>query len=282
MRFTHIDINFDIRYEGHQNCPKILSMNILRVFSDHHLWRQNWRQYLWTSLCQFNFFVNLLHSLGVWIFDIWHLFDNLTSFWYFGSKSPMGPIAHVSHTPVPHCPSIPLSTWPIPLVPHTPLWTSLCQFNFFVNLLHSLGVWIFDIWHLFDNLTSFWYFGSKLPMGPIAHVSHTPVPHCPSIPLSTWPIPLVPHTPLWTSLCQFNFFVNLLHSLGVWIFDIWHLFDNLTSFWYFGSKLPMGPIAHVSHTPVPHCPSIPLSTWPIPLCEPHCVNLIFLWTSSIV
>ena len=37
MRFTHIDVNFDIRYEGHQNCPKILSMNILRVFSDHHL-----------------------------------------------------------------------------------------------------------------------------------------------------------------------------------------------------------------------------------------------------
>ena len=26
------------------------------------------------------------------------------------------------------------------------------------------------------------------------------------------------------------FFVNLLHSPGVWIFDIWHLFDNLTSF----------------------------------------------------
>ena len=29
MRFTHIDINFDVRYEGHQNCPKILSMDIL-------------------------------------------------------------------------------------------------------------------------------------------------------------------------------------------------------------------------------------------------------------
>ena len=37
MRFTDIDINFDVRYEGHQNCPKILSMNILSVFSDHHL-----------------------------------------------------------------------------------------------------------------------------------------------------------------------------------------------------------------------------------------------------
>ena len=37
MRFTDIDINFDVRYEGHQNCLKILSMNILSVFSDHHL-----------------------------------------------------------------------------------------------------------------------------------------------------------------------------------------------------------------------------------------------------
>ena len=158
MRFTDIDTNFDVRYEGHQNCLKILSMNILSVFSDHHLWRQNWREYLWTSLCQFNFFVNLLHSLGVWFFDIWHLFDNLTSFWYFGSKSPMGPlspcgsypctpllmhpiahvahtpctpcapIAHVPHTPVPYTPSgphcpypcTPLPMWPIPPVPHCP------------------------------------------------------------------------------------------------------------------------------------------------------------------
>ena len=37
MRFTDIDINFDVKYEGQQNCPKILSMDILRVFSDHHM-----------------------------------------------------------------------------------------------------------------------------------------------------------------------------------------------------------------------------------------------------
>ena len=37
MRFTDIDVNFDITYEGHQNCPKILSMNILRAFGDHHV-----------------------------------------------------------------------------------------------------------------------------------------------------------------------------------------------------------------------------------------------------
>ena len=28
------------------------------------------------------------------------------------------------------------------------------------------------------------------------------------------------------------FFVNLLHSLCVWLFDIWHLFDILISFWH--------------------------------------------------
>ena len=83
MRFTHIDINFDVKYEGHQNCSKTLSMHILRVFGHHHMWHQNWRQYVWTSLCQFIFFVNLLHSRCVWLFDIWHLFDNLTSFWQF-------------------------------------------------------------------------------------------------------------------------------------------------------------------------------------------------------
>ena len=37
MRFTHIEVNFDVRYEGHQNCPKRLSMDILRAFSDHDM-----------------------------------------------------------------------------------------------------------------------------------------------------------------------------------------------------------------------------------------------------
>ena len=81
MRFTHIDVNFDVKYEGHQNCSKTLSMHIFRVFGHHHMWHQNWRQYVWTSLCQFIFFVNLLHSPCVWLFDIWHIFDNSTSFW---------------------------------------------------------------------------------------------------------------------------------------------------------------------------------------------------------
>ena len=167
MRFTDIDINFDVRYEGHQNCPKIVSMNIWSVFSDHHLWRQNWRQYLWTSLCQFNFFVNLLHSLGVSFFDIWHLFDNLTSFWQLDIflifweqiahgppfllwLIPLYPIAHVAHTPCTPCA-------PIAHVPHTPV--------------------------------------PYTPVGLIAHMPHTPVPHCPCDPLPMWPIPPVPHCP---------------------------------------------------------------------------------------
>ena len=161
MRFTHIDVNFDIRYQRHQNCPKILSMNILRVFSDHHLWHQNWHQYLWTSLCQFNFFVNLLHSLGVSLFDIWHLFDNLTSFWQldifliFWEQ-----IAHGPHCPCGPYPCIPLPMWPIPLVPHTPC----------AHVPHTPV--------------------PIPPVGLIAHMSHTPC-----TPLPMWPIPLVPHTP---------------------------------------------------------------------------------------
>ena len=36
------------------------------------------------------------------------------------------------------------------------------------------------------------------------------------------------------------FFVNLLHSLHVWLFDIWHLFDNLTS-WHFDTSIKLKP-----------------------------------------
>ena len=37
------------------------------------------------------------------------------------------------------------------------------------------------------------------------------------------------------------FFVNLLHSLHVWLFDIWHLLDNLTSFWHFDTSIKLKP-----------------------------------------
>ena len=170
------------------NCQKILSMNILRVFSDHHLWCQNGRQYLWTSLCQFNFFVNLLHSLGVWIFDIWHLFDNLTSFQHLGTLLdpcgphplyplpmcpyvlypillyPIAPYAPIAHTPVPYC----------PMCPHCPCgWYSLYPIPLYPTA----------------------------PCVPIAHVAHTPctllchMPHCPCGPYPLYPLPMwpIPH-----------------------------------------------------------------------------------------
>ena len=175
---------FYVRYEGHQNCPKILSLKILRVFSDHHLWRQNWCQYVWTSLCQFNFLVNLLHSLGVWFFDIWHLFDNLTSFWQLDIFLTFW--VQIAHGP--HCPCAQL---PIPLYPivHVPI----------AHVTHTPC--------------------TPYPCTPIAHLPHTPVPHtpsgshCPYAPYPLYPIaPCVPiayvphcpctHLPLWASLAM--------------------------------------------------------------------------------
>ena len=82
MRFTDIDV----KYEGHQNCSKTLSMHILRISGHHHMWRQNWHQYVWTS-CQFIFLwtSSIVHVFDFLTCDIflttWHLFDNLTSFW---------------------------------------------------------------------------------------------------------------------------------------------------------------------------------------------------------
>ena len=218
MRFTHIDVNFDVRYEGYQNCPKILSMNILRVFSDHHFWRQNWCQYLWTSLCQFNFFVNLLHSLGISFFDIWHLFDNLTSFWQLDiflifweqithgphcpypctplpmypiahvAHTPYTPIAHVTHTPVPHCPCDLLPMWPILLVPHTS-----------VPPLPIGPIPLYPIAH--TPCTPY-------PWTPITHVPHTPVPPLPIGPMAheaytpcaPYPLYTIAHVPHWPPL----------------------------------------------------------------------------------
>ena len=76
MSFTHTDV----KYEGHQNCSKTLSMYILRVFGDHHMWCQNWCQYLWTSLCQFIIF--LWTSSKVYVFDFL-TFE--TSFWHMSN-----------------------------------------------------------------------------------------------------------------------------------------------------------------------------------------------------
>ena len=60
-----------------QNCPEILSMHTLRVFGYHHMWYQNWCQYVWTSLCQFIFcevsIVQVFDFLTIDIFlTTWH------------------------------------------------------------------------------------------------------------------------------------------------------------------------------------------------------------------
>ena len=96
MRFTYINVNFDVKYEGHQNCSKTLSMHILRVFGHHHMWHQNWCQYVWTSLCEFIFLwtSSIVHVFGFLTFDIflttWHLFNNLTSFFYIWAMGNVG------------------------------------------------------------------------------------------------------------------------------------------------------------------------------------------------
>ena len=176
-------------------------MNILRVFSDHHLWHQNWRQYLWTSLCQFNFFVNLLHSLGVWIFDIWHLFDNLTSFWHFQCKLSMGPIAHV-----PNCPC-----GPYPCTPY-PQWASF-------------------------------------PICPIQPVPHCPLcPYCPYDPYPLYSIPSVPLLSMY-SIPPVGLIAHMPHT------PCTPLPPMLT--------LPIGPIAHVTHTPSAPLPMCPMAMGPM-------------------
>ena len=91
-RFTDIDVNFNVKYEGHQNWSKILSMHILRVFGYHNMWYQNWCQCL--NLIMSVYFLWTFHSLDIWFFDNWHLFDNLTSLDIFAAPSPMCPIIH--------------------------------------------------------------------------------------------------------------------------------------------------------------------------------------------
>ena len=87
MRFTHIDINFDIKYEGHQNCSKILFLSTFWGFLVTIIWDVK----IDINMCEPHyvnlFFVNLLRSPCVWLFDIWHLFDNLTFFWHLATWS---------------------------------------------------------------------------------------------------------------------------------------------------------------------------------------------------
>ena len=256
MRFTDIDINFDIRYEGHKNCLKILSINILSVFSDHHLWRQNWHQYLWTSLCQFIFFVNLLHSLGVWIFDIWHFFDNLTSFWQLdifltfwyitwtisahhwlgvklGSRGtcdsvcpillyplPKWPICPVPYTPVPHTPCTLL-----PHVAHTSC--THCPCILYPIPMYPIAPYTPIAHTLYPNAP---YPCAPYPRTLLPHVAHTPVPHTP-VPIAHTTCTPITHV-AYTPCTPYPFYAI--------------------------APLPMCPIAHVPHCPCAHhsCPPL--------------------------
>ena len=234
MRFTDIDVNFDVRYKGHQNCPKILSMNILRVFSDHHLLRQNWRQYLWTSLCQFNFFVNLLHSLGVSFFDIWHFFDNLTFFWQLDIFL----IFWEQITHGPHCPypCTPLPMYPIAHMAHTPCTP-------------------YPLWALLPIC--------PIPLYPIAHLTHCHVAHthctpyllCPYCPYPCTPYPCGPH-------CPYAPYPLYPIAPCVPIVYVPHTPCTPLPLW---ASLVLYPTPLVPHFPMClHCPC-----GPYPLC-PHC------------
>ena len=72
MMFTHNEVNFKVKYEDHWKCSKTYCLKFLKVFSDHHMWHQNWPEGVWTSLCQVKNFMNLIHSQHLWLFDIWH------------------------------------------------------------------------------------------------------------------------------------------------------------------------------------------------------------------
>ena len=77
---SHIynDINFDVTYDGHQN-----PSNVHRKFFWPILMIFTCDVKIYINVCEphsIHMFVNFLHSLAVWLFDIWHLFDNLTSF----------------------------------------------------------------------------------------------------------------------------------------------------------------------------------------------------------
>ena len=278
MRFTHIDVNFDIRYEGHQNCPKILSINILRVFSDHHLWCQNRRQYLWTSLCQFNFFVNLLHSLGVWIFDIWHLFDNLTSFWkldiFLTTWHLFDILAHylnhlssslargqggvkgymwlsMPHTPIPianvahmSCTLYPCTPYPCtlfaPCGPH-PLYP-LPMYPVPHTLVPYCPIYPYCPYSLYPIAPLPMWLIPTVPhtLYPTAPYAHTPVPHTPYPIAPCGPHPCAPY-PLYP--------LPIPHT---------HLYPH-----YPVSYHPLYPIPHLCYCPIAHVPMTPVPHWAI-------------------
>ena len=71
MRFTYIDVNFDITCESHQNWSKILSMHILRGFGAHHMWHQNWHHYGKLALCSLKKYSTNLNSTSPFYRSTW-------------------------------------------------------------------------------------------------------------------------------------------------------------------------------------------------------------------
>ena len=131
-----------------QNVHRKYFWAILMTF----IWHQNWRQYVWTSLCLFFLWTSsivqmfdYLHLTSFWQLDIflttWHLFEILGANcpWaplpicpYPCTPLPTYPIAHVTHCwcgpyplypipPVPLLPMCPIPLYPIPPVPPLPI-----------------------------------------------------------------------------------------------------------------------------------------------------------------
>ena len=126
MTFRHNEVNFKVKYEDHQKCSKSYFLKFLKVFSDHHVWHQNWPQGVWTSLCQVKFFMNLIHSQHLWLCDIWHTFYSPpTTYPHYPIHAICLTPCHIP-PPLPHVPypatyphyPIP-ATW-VPLLPYAP------------------------------------------------------------------------------------------------------------------------------------------------------------------
>ena len=143
MRFTHIDFNFDITYEGHQNWSKYFpwkccgflwpSYVIKKMDVNKCQMSKNQTPRLWRRFTKEINWHNEVHRY-------WHQFWHHTWCSLKTLKMSIGSIFEQFWWCWNWCQY---------------LWTSLLQLIFFVNLLYSSDVWIFDIWHLFDNLTSF-------------------------------------------------------------------------------------------------------------------------------
>ena len=76
------EVNFDVTYEGHQNCSKTHFMNILTVFGDVHIRPKNCPCQVWTSLYQVLFFWNLKIS---WVFFKLQL-ELICEYWKLNTK----------------------------------------------------------------------------------------------------------------------------------------------------------------------------------------------------